>query len=359
MLHVLISQSADPLVSQGTPAVMIRREGDEIRIGVTLGPDTSATFETERSWLARMAVRHGGRLELDSSMQTLVLAADVDTNRRELESLKKELAAAQAQGEVYARELAAMWTRDTSSNPPLPSPPLVPGTATRPSRQPATGDELTVLVAAFRALSADLRGILSAIGRDIAPLRERDGEIGEIAASVGRHVTGASEVIADLARLGSCPIGELPRHADVADLLREVCQNNQIRAARHEVNVVVVAPDAVEETVSAGALSVLLHVLLDHAINASPPGSEVVVTLVDEPTVTRFTFDDAGPALPPSARSGILSREFEAIALGRPRSLSLIAAYAISANLRYPIEIEDTPRGGTRVRLSVSRTPPG
>src|SRR6185436_1948200 len=87
MLHVFISQSGDPLLAQGTSAVTIRREGDEIRVGLNLGPDTPATFEAERGWLARMALRYGGRLELDGSAHTLVLAADVDTHRREMESL--------------------------------------------------------------------------------------------------------------------------------------------------------------------------------------------------------------------------------------------------------------------------------
>jgi two-component system, OmpR family, sensor kinase len=355
MLHVLISQSGDPLLAPGTPAVTIRRERDEIRIGVTLGPETSATFETERGWLARMAVRYGGRLELDGAMQTLILGADVDTHRRELESLKKELAAAQAQGEAYARELASMWRGGEGTGSPLSAPPPSQSSAARPSRLPGNADGLGVLVAALRTLGADLRGILSAIGRDIAPLRDRPGEVSEIAASVGRHVTGASEVVSDLARIGACPVGELPRVADISEILREAHQSIQVRAARHEVKVKVHTGEGVEETVTPGALSVLLHVLIDHAINASPSGSQVVVTMVDEPNGVAFTFDDAGPPLPPSARGGVLSREFEALAFGRPRSLSLIAAYAISASLRYPIEIEDSPSGGARVRLTLPR----
>jgi len=354
MLHVLISQSGDPSSAHGTPGVTIRREGDEIRVGVNLGPDTPATFEAERVWLSRMALRYGGRLVLDGSMQTLVLAADVDTHRRELESLKKELAAAQAQGEAYARELAAMWSRDASvSSSPLPPPPG--SSMPRPSRMPLNADALAILVAAVRSLSADLRGILSAIGRDISPLRDRPGEVGDISASVGRHITGASEIVADLARIGGCPIGELPRLVDIVDLVGEIYQDNQVRAARHEVKIIVNAPTSMEETVPAAALTVLLHVLLDHAINASPPGSSVTITVSDEPSAPTVTFDDAGPPLPPSARGGVLSRDFEAIALGRPRALSLIAAYALSAHLRFPIEIEESPRGGTRVRLTIPR----
>lgn len=359
MLHVLIGMSGDPSTSGGTPGVTIRRNGDEVRVGINLGPDTSTSFETERVWLSRMAMRYGGRLELDGSTRTLILGADVDTHRRELESLKRELAAAQAQGEAYARELATLFNRETSS---IPGPPPLPGSLSAmpplSSRFPGSGggEGLAILVAAMRSLGADLRGILSAIGRDIAPLRDREGEANEIAASVGRHVTGASEVVADLTRLGACPIGEIHRSTDLTELLRDVVQSDQVRAARHEVRLVVNAPDHLEDHVPAASINVLLHALLDHAISASPTGSEAIITLTDEPTGAQITFDDAGPSLSPTARTGLLSRDFEAIALGRPRALSLIAACAIATHLRVSLEIEDSPRGGTRVRLTIPRS---
>jgi signal transduction histidine kinase len=354
MLLVLIGQSGDPRAAGATPSVSIRREGDEIRVGVNLGPDTPATSTAERGWLSRMATRYGGRLELDGSMQTLVLAADVDMQRRELETLKKELAAAQAQGEAYARELAAVFNRgDTLSGGSPPSAVPVP----RPSRMPSSSsDGLAVLVAASRALSADLRGILSAVGRDIAPLRDRGSEVGEIAASVGRHVTAASEVVSDLARLGTCPIGELPRAADLVDLLREAVESERGRAQRHDIEVKLEVPESAEDVVEVGAVTALFQVLVDHAIEASPAGSTVWVELSETPTSFAVSFDDAGPALPASARASVLSRDFDAMAHGRPPGLALIASSTIAAHLRLVLDLEEGPRGGTRVRLVMPRT---
>jgi signal transduction histidine kinase len=304
-----------------------------------------------------MATRYGGRLELDGSMQTLVLAADVDMQRREVENLKKELAAAQAQGEAYARELAAVFTRGGDS--PMPStapPPPIP--ASRPSRMPSSSnDGLAVLVAAVRALSADLRGILSAVGRDLAPLRDRGGDVGDIAASVGRHVTGASEVVADLARLGSCPVGELPRPMDLTDLLREVAQEEKGRAARHGVEIMLDVPESLEHVIEVGALTVLLQVLVDHAIEASPGGATVVVALAEKPAEVHITFDDVGPSLPPSARGSVMSRDFDAIAHGRPPGLALIAASTIASHLGFVLDLEESPKRGTRVRLVLPRSP--
>ena len=350
MLHVLIGQAGDPQSAKGSSAVLsIRREGEEIRVSVTLGPDQPATVETERAWLSRMAVRYGGRLELDGATQTLTLPADVDLQKREVESLKKELAAAQAQGEAYARELAAVLRTDTmpsgSNRPSAPS----------GSQQAPSGDSLAVLVAAMRGAGAELRGILSAIGRDMTPLRDREGESGEIASSVIRHVTAASETVGDLGRLGSCPVGELPRHCDVADLLRDVVRDDAVRAARHDVRVVVEAPQSLYEVVQVGALTVLVHALLDHAISASPPGSQVTVHLVETEGGVVVTFDDAGPTLPVSARAGVLSREFEALAQGRPVGINLIAAHTIAAHLRADLEIQDGPHGGARLTLTIPR----
>ena len=224
--------------------------------------------------------------------------------------------------------------------------------------RPAVGDGLAALAAAARGLSAELRGILSSIGRDIAPLRDRDGEPGEIAASVGRHVTAASEIVADLARLGSCPVGELPRHVDVADLVRDVVRDLAVRAARHDVELAVHAPDDLYEVVPPGALAALVHALLDNAVAASGPGGTVTVTLASAAPPSGdviLTIDDAGTPLPEPARAGLLSRDYEVLA-GRPPRLALIAAHAIAAHVRVPLELEDAPGGGARARVILGRT---
>src|SRR5580692_12969738 len=46
-------------------AVTVKREGDYVRVGVVLGPDRSATDDKERAWLSRMAIRYGGRHDLE------------------------------------------------------------------------------------------------------------------------------------------------------------------------------------------------------------------------------------------------------------------------------------------------------
>ena len=312
MLQVLIAQSGDPSGGTGTQEIAVRRRGDVVRVEVNLGPDTSATHETERAWLSRMAVRYGGRLDLEGGVQALTLPADVDEVQRELDSLKKELAAAQAQGEAYARELAALFS---SQNPPgTPSsvgPPSVPA---RSSMRAPGDDTLAVLVAAMRSIGAELRGMLSAIGREVAPLRGHSGEVGEVAGSVARHVTAASEVLSDLARLGACPLGELPRLVDVVEMLRDVAREESARAARHDVKVAFTGVESAHDIVPAGALGLLLHALFAHALDATPPG-EILTIHVEAPPSSgtsedgsqdiAIVFQDGGAALGPNALAGL------------------------------------------------------
>lgn len=344
MLHVLMALGGDP-IAKGEVAVSMRRDGDEIRVAVELGPDTSQGLETEVQWLSRMAIRLGGHLALEGNTQTLVLPATDEL--RELEALKRELAAAQAQGEAYARELAAVMARSE----PAPSSPTG-----------GVGTQLSSLVGTARALVTDVRGILAAIGRDMAPLRERgrwgehDAEIGEIASSVNRHVAAASEIVSDLARLAGCPLGELPSACQVTSIVRDVVKAESARASRHEVEIALELPEScADDVLPAQTVGVLLQDLLDAAISTSPPRSTVRVSLVDSPTGVVVCFDDAGEALSPKAKAGALARDFDALVQERSASLPLIAAFAIALQLRATLTLEDAPGGGTRARVALPR----
>ena len=129
MLHVLVGHGSG-IGSQ----INIRRDGAEVRVAVTLGPDTSATAETERVWLSRMALRYGGRHELEGATEVILLPADEE--REEKAALRKELDDARKQGEAYARELAAVFEKGelqgASSYPP---PPMDPTTERLDSRR--------------------------------------------------------------------------------------------------------------------------------------------------------------------------------------------------------------------------------
>jgi signal transduction histidine kinase len=344
MLHVLMAIGGDP-AAQGAVEVSVRREGEMVRIAVELGPDKSRGFEAETQWLSRMATRYGGQYLLEGNHNTLELPASEE--QREVDELRKELAAAQAQGEAYARELAAVMS--SRSEPPPPG--------ARSSAAP-NADGLSSLVGMARALVTDVRGILAAIGREVAPLRERDkwgpheSEINDLAASVSRHVTAASEVVSDLARLAGCPLFELPASCNLADVIRDVVKSEHVRATRHGVTIQLDAPPGgLDEIVPPGSVHVLFQELVDSAISVSPADSKVYITLSRSAAGTVLTIDDSGPPLTAKAKTGAASRDFDALVQERASALPLIAGFAVASHLHAPITLEDSPRGGTRVRV--------
>src|SRR6516165_2016940 len=123
MLHVMLGHG-----SGSGSVITIRRSKDEVIVGVVLGPESPATADTERAWLSRMAVRYGGRYELEGSTEVLALPAEGIDAREDVAKLRKELDEARRQGEAYARELAAVWAAGDeqsvaqSSYPPPVSP---------------------------------------------------------------------------------------------------------------------------------------------------------------------------------------------------------------------------------------------
>ena len=143
--------------------------------------------EARRRSIHRLQLVPGERVLLigaGTGLDLDYLPADVDMKAQELENLKRELKAAQEQGEAYARELAAVFATGAgtkaSSVPPASA-----------SIEPVSSEGLAVLVAGVRGLVGELRGIFSAITRDLLPLRDRGGDVGERVASSMRHVTAA------------------------------------------------------------------------------------------------------------------------------------------------------------------------
>src|SRR5260221_402553 len=58
MLHMLLGASSKGI--GGAQIVDLKRDGEEVKLSVALGPDTAPISPAERGWLARMAIRYGG-----------------------------------------------------------------------------------------------------------------------------------------------------------------------------------------------------------------------------------------------------------------------------------------------------------
>jgi hypothetical protein len=358
MLHVMLGHG-----SGSGSTVTVRRDGDEVVIGIVLGPDASATAETERAWLARMAVRYGGRYELEGGMEVLALPAEGVEARDDVAKLRKELDEARKQGEAYARELAAVWAAGDE--------PMVPSTYPPPAT-PAL-DRVGAIARVAGGIAAALRAMLSPIGREIADLRPsvgprksspdleasaRGGDLDERVEAVRRRLLSVHDFVAELAAIGEGDVLEPRREVDLVETVRAEARTLEARAARVgvEVRVRTVPEDPVARIVSRVAprlSAILARELVSYAIAATPRGSSVVVTIVapglasaDGELGARIVVDDAGTILPASARRALLALEVEPGTFGRPSSVSLSVAAEIASALGAQLELSDAPPQG-------------
>jgi signal transduction histidine kinase len=368
MLHVMLGHG-----SGSGSAITIRRADDEVVVGVVLGPDSSATADTERAWLSRMAVRYGGRYELEGSTEVLALPAEGVEAREDVEKLRRELDEARKQGEAYARELAAVWAAGEeqpaaqSSYPPPASPAV---------------DRHGAVARFSGGMAAVLRSMLSPVGREVSELRsvalppprksspelEVRSDLEERFESIRRKLLAVQEFVAELAAVGESDPHEPQREVDLADVVQAEVRALEARAARAGVEVRVrrEPPDGrVLARAAPRAAGVVVRELIAHAIAATPRGSCVAVTVLareSDGLGARVVVDDAGTILPAGARRPLLSLEVEPGTFGRPSSVALFLAAEIASAQGALLEIADAPLplaegrgGGVRVTVTFPR----
>jgi signal transduction histidine kinase len=363
MLHVILGHGS------GTGStVSIRREGDEVVVAVVMGPDTSPTAETERAWISRMAVRYGGRYELEGGTEVLALPAEGTEARDDVAKLRKELDEARKQGEAYARELAAVWA---ASDDPVSS-------SSFPPPHTAASDRHSAVTRLAGGIAATLRSILSPVGRDLADLRAQSplrrsspdleaaarAEYDEKVEVIRRKLIVVQEFVAELSWVGEGDPGEALRAIDLVEVVRAQMKTLEARASRGGVAVrTQTMPEeagSIIARVGPRAATVLVREMLSHAISASTRGSEVVVTLHaaaegTEGVGSRMVVDDSGTSLPAAARRALLALEVEPGTFGRPTGVALYIAAEIALAQGALLEIGDAPAGGVRVTVTFPR----
>lgn len=288
MLHVFLGAWTQSGVG-GAQLVTLKREGDEIRLGVQLGPDTAPIAAAERGWLARMAIRFGGRYELDGSAEFLLFPADDAHESREVENLRKELEAAKAQGEMYARELAAVFGDE-------------PERAGDRDESSASGPDqgLSALARVGAAFADDLRAIFGPLGA--ARLRvEGSARDQGLIDEVGRTLVRGAELLTlcrQLARLGDDKAGAA---VDLTEVARDEAKHATVAFAAR--GVVLVADPAAAPLVVEGwpaALRALVAEIFDRVVRGCVQGDEVRLSTEGRALVVERIERRIGPQ--PSAR---------------------------------------------------------
>ncbi len=267
MIQVLVGSinAAGSISDVQTPEVSIRRDQGNVRLSVTLGPDSSGSSRTERAWLNRMAVRYGGRLELEGGTESLLLPADGAAEAREVESLRRELEAAQRQGEAYARELAAVFSQSA------------PGSV--PSAPPDADAGLLLLTGFATTLAPQIRAI----------------------ANSPNCAEAAAEFAEDIERVAGCATQTAKNLVDIRDMLRGVVGGLSGRFARRRLTLHLEAPDPLLLQTRPPAAIAFLHTLLVAAASSLSGEGRLLVKL-DGPSLLVEPDRLAGASEAPSDR---------------------------------------------------------
>jgi two-component system sensor histidine kinase QseC len=307
-----------------------------------------------------MAVRYGGRFELEGGSEVLALPAEGVEARDDVAKLRKELDEAKKQGEAYARELAAVWAASDEA---------VSSSSYPPPQTPAT-HRYAAITRLSGGVAATLRAMLSPVGRELADLRgaaaaASAADFEERLESVRRKFLVAQDFVAELATLGEGEPDEGFRAVDLLEVARGQARALEARAARAGVEVRIQTSS--EENgapavahVGPRAASLLVRELLSHALAASTRGTAIAVTVQSagrgpDAIGPRIVVDDTGTSLPGSARRPLLTLEVEPGTFGRPSGVALFVAAEVAMSQGALFEVTDAPAGGVRVIVTFPR----
>jgi len=335
MLQVLVGSTnpAGGSGEMGTPELSVRREGAEIRVSVTLGPDSSANAGTERAWLARMATRYGGRLELEGGMASIMLPADGATDQREVADLRRELEAAQRQGEAYARELAAVFSYSHSSPP-------------RFSSHPAESNKTLNAISAMAAgVSVQLRNLFRALSRTASATSS--DRTPSYPPAPGDALDLGTELVTDLARLAECPVYESIQHVNFADAVRSGMAELESRAARRGVILKGHIPNHADIESRPATAALLARILIHDAILATPARDTVKVTVETKAKGVHFVVTDGGGPLSDDVLIALIANRTDPSTLGRPCTIALFIGQALAQHLGTQLELAPAAEGNT------------
>jgi signal transduction histidine kinase len=278
-------------------------------------------------------------------MESLIFPADGAADRNESAALRRELDEARKQGEVYARELAAIFDRGEEVTAASTMPPA-PGVA--------PGARLAAMTKICSGVAADLQNALGSLTKDLAAMRAREVTEEQLD-TLRRRMAYTHEVISMLREVGQVRPDELDTEIDLGEVARNTVRAFGAHAERDGVSVVVrIEPEGSRVYVRRGpkATTFLVRQLVAHAIEASPRGTRVDVILSGHDGTVQLKVDDAGSPLPASGRRAFLSLETHAGAYGRPSGLPIFLAAELASCQGAILELSDAPSGGLRVAVT-------
>jgi cell fate (sporulation/competence/biofilm development) regulator YlbF (YheA/YmcA/DUF963 family) len=326
MLDLLIKQSG---AGGGAPTVIgVHREADWVVVTIGLGPEGMSTRALEHRWLNRMALRHGGRVELAGNETRLYVPADTESGQQEIRQLRKELEQAQQLGAVYAKELAEAFTQGTTDSVP-PGPSVIPFAATE--------SRLQILISCASALSRTLRQIAEQIRSDLSRLARSMGEQHEIVSLLQARQRALGEIVTDLDRIARTNVDEPRLPVDLGVVIREVANSVAGRVQRLELTISLDAEESLVIHAKTSLVALLVRAALDQAIYASPQRSQIGIQLrsdaIQGKKRYKLEITDLGPRIPEAALPSLLLGAADPSSIGRPSALSWLVLGTVATAL--------------------------
>jgi signal transduction histidine kinase len=204
-----------------------------------------------------------------------------------------------------------------------------------------------------RGMAHALRNPLHAVGLSVDELASRlpgDDEAAALAAAARRQIAGVDGTIRSFLALAAG--GGAEEEVDVRALAEEVALA-ALQEARGRVRISVAPGPAGPRLVAvAPELKAALHALVVNAVEASPDGGEVVVSVAERGEGAAVTVDDDGPGLPEEVRARLFTPHVTTKPSGS--GMGLFLAHRI-ATTRYggTLALERRAPRGTRALLSL------
>lgn len=113
-----------------------------------------------------------------------------------------------------------------------------------------------------------------------------------------RRLTQLATDLLDLSKIDTGSLGVHPELTDVAELAQAMASEFEPRAARHDAEVTVDAPEGLTAFCDPDRLAQVVRILVDNALSHTPDGTNIRIIATSAAAATRIQVADDGPGIP-------------------------------------------------------------
>lgn len=206
----------------------------------------------------------------------------------------------------------------------------------------------------------ELRSPLTALKLQIESLRRASDDAArqQAVVSLADGIDRAARIVEQLLQLArSEPGAQAPAMVplDLRELVRQAVADTAPYALSRGSRFELEAEAPVTVHGEKNALSALVRNLADNAVRYSPPGTQVVLRVLQEGGSPVLQVDDAGPGIPPEERERVFDRFYRRAAGGEEGTgLGLAIVKSVAQRHGATVQLAGSPLGGLRVTVRFS-----